>query len=850
MKKYLSYILALVLVVAMVLPLASCNTTKTGDDTTPADTTADPGTDPSDVTTGPAPFIPEGKTPVVFSGNYTYRDSVSILSSNWNPHTYQTNDESYPIDFIAVGLYSIYFNDALRPVEGKEAYNGYIFVPEMAESMPVDVTEQIKAMEGNPYKIPESATKGYAYTIDLNKNAVWQDGTPINADTYVYSMKQLLDPAMKNYRATDYFANNLSIAFAENYYYQGSTSYSIQNMTAQQLLDSGLTIDQIYINIKDFWNMTTADGKDYVCAADETLHRDPGVAEDDPEAYISGKYLWDNYIGPGASYHGYGADYLATAKEYAADFSFDNVGIFKSGDYQITIVFSKSLAGFNLLYNLSGNWIVYQPYYDACKSQVEGTDAWTTTYNTSVETTMSYGPYKLTQFQSDKSMRFEKNETWYGYSDGVHYYQDPEDGEIYPMYQTTAIDTQVVSEASTRKLMFLKGQLMTYGLQSEDFAEYRISERCYQTPSETLFFFLFNGYMDAIKQRENNEGFDTSKYDLETMTLISFRKAMALTYDKSALCEAVSPARAAGFGLIGNMYIYDPDNCLKYRDSEQAKKVLCDFYSVDVSKYASLDEAVDSITGYDPEGAKLFFTQAFNEAIEKGYITDADNDGKADQTVRIEYSASSVSDFLTKTIDYLNTKLSEVLVGTPFEGKIEFYISAPYGNEWSTKLRDGLSDTALCGWSGSRLDPFSIMDCYTNKERQYDANWFNADATNMTLTINGEELTMSLTNWNLALNGETITVDGKDYNFGDGMADVSVRLDILAGLEGAILQTYNYIPMLQDAGMSLLSYQVYYVVDDYNPILGRGGITYLKYNYTDEEWSAYVASQPDSTLKY
>ena len=30
---------------------------------------------------------------------------------------------------------------------------------------------------------------------------------------------------------------------------------------------------------------------------------------------------------------------------------------------------------------------------------------------------------------------------------------------------------------------------------------------------------------------------------------------------------------------------------------------------------------------------------------------------------------------------------------------------------------------------------------------------------------------------------------------------------------------------------------------DYNPVLGRGGITYLKYDYTDEEWAAYVAEQ-------
>ena len=43
--------------------------------------------------------------------------------------------------------------------------------------------------------------------------------------------------------------------------------------------------------------------------------------------------------------------------------------------------------------------------------------------------------------------------------------------------------------------------------------------------------------------------------------------------------------------------------------------------------------------------------------------------------------------------------------------------------------------------------------------------------------------------------------------------------------------------------MALLSQQVYYVVEEYNPIMGRGGIAYTKYNYNAEEWQAYVRSQ-------
>ena len=108
---------------------------------------------------------------------------------------------------------------------------------------------------------------------------------------------------------------------------------------------------------------------------------------------------------------------------------------------------------------------------------------------------------------------------------------------------------------------------------------------------------------------------------------------------------------------------------------------------------------------------------------------------------------------------------------------------------------------------------------------------------------------MNLREWSDALNGATVVVNGKGYCFGDGIADVEVRLDILAAIETVVLGTYNYIPMLQDASMALLSKQVYYVVEEYNPIMGRGGIRYLRYNYDDASWASYVKEQ-GGTIKY
>ena len=360
--------------------------------------------------------------------------------------------------------------------------------------------------------------------------------------------------------------------------------------------------------------------------------------------------------------------------------------------------------------------------------------------------------------------------------------------------------------------------------------------------------------MESIQARESAEGFDQATQDLEMLTNTTFHKALGVTYDKDNFAATISPARSGALGIIGNSYIYDPDSGAKYRDSDQAKQVLCDFYGVDTSKFANLDDAVASITGYDPELAKVYFKDAFAEGIEAGFITDVDGDGICDQTIRIEYAMSSdMTDFMSKTLAYLNEKAAEVTTGTPFEGKIEFYPSAPYGNAWSTKIREGQSDTVLGGWSGSVLDPFGLTDLYTNPAKQYDGKWYDATKVELTINVpvNGEnkDVTLTLKQWSDVLNGTAVTVNGVEYNYGSGQADVNVRLDILAACEGKILESYNYLPMLQDGSMALLTQQVFYVVEEYNPIMGRGGIAYTKYNYNEAEWEEYVRLQ-GSVLKY
>ncbi|MBE6637765.1 MAG: hypothetical protein E7618_08205, partial [Ruminococcaceae bacterium] len=411
MRKY-SSIVAFLLAAIMLLSLAACTTPGSSNSTTESDTT-----DPS-------------KDVVTFSGNYTWKDSVSTLATNWNPHTYETADDSYPLDFIVSGLYTFIYNDALNPVEGKDPYAGYKIVPEMAAAMPVDVTEDIKASHPQ-FNIPADATSGYAYVIDLNPDAKWQDNTPINADTYIYSMKKLLDPTLINYRATDYVDGDLAIAGGKLYSLSGRTVKEQNSPDGEAMTYEFASLvkgaDGVYTTAdgaKTYFSMSASLnylGDSLTTYAKYNPNHDALMALADDEGYVpvtdestallKAFITSDDWGNEPESYLGY---YMCYDKTYDT-YSWDNVGIMKTGEYQITIVLEKSLSGFYLLYNLTGNWLVYERLYEECLEKVG--DGYVSSYNTSVETTMSYGPYKLVSYQEDKAMRFEKNENWFGYND-------------------------------------------------------------------------------------------------------------------------------------------------------------------------------------------------------------------------------------------------------------------------------------------------------------------------------------------------------------------------------------------------------------------------------------------------
>ncbi len=865
MKRTLAFLLAFVMVA---MALVGCNP-KTGD-----------GTESGDETENNNPGGQLQITEFDPSKKYTYNTSASTLPSGWNPHTYQTADDAVYFDYTTDSLYTLFYNEPNHPKEGVEDYNGYVIVPSMAADYPVDVTESVKKSHPQ-FNIPESATNGYAWSVKLRDDLKWNDGTPITAQDFVDSFERVLRAPLMNYRAPDYYTGSYVVVNAKNYGLAGYYDYD-DNGAAE----TPVTLDQMekdengqytYKGMPVFigsgyalaWTGgdTLKDLYDYYlenagiemfdkAALDKLLEATDGhgtaICNDENldllKKIITFNPNWNETEAEVINY------LLIANHQYDENYSFDNVGLYVSGDNELTFVYPNALDGFYLMtYGMTTQYLVKTDLYD--KNLKEGTSAagtvWTSTYGTSMDTSVSYGPYVMTEYQNGKLMHFSKNENWWGWTSDIYTYVDPEDNKTYRMYQTTDVDIQYVKEPATNKQMFLNGQLMTYSLQSEDFDQYRTSDYYFTTPAETIFFLLFNGYEKVINERENAADFDKNTKDLQTQMLESFKRACAVAIDRDRMAATVSPQRTGGYAFLGQTYIYDPETCAYYRDTDQAKQALVDFYSINLADYDNdLDKAVDAITGYDPETAKVKFQEAYQEALAKEYITDADNDGKSDQVVTMVYAMSGeVSDFYKKTFDFLNTSLNDAAKGTGFEGKINIEPSAPLGNGWSDAIRDGQYDTQLAGWSGATLDPFSMADTWTDSARSYWGNWWKAETIDLTIKIDGKDITMSVRDWALCLNGTMTTVDGTDYNFGYGQTSVENRLTILAEIEKVMLTSYNCVPIMQDGSGYLLSQKAFYVVKEYTPMMGRGGMQYMKYNFSDDEWTEYVSSQ-GGTLSY
>lgn len=798
---------------------------------------------------------------------YTLRDTLGAGPTNFNPHTWETNVDNYLAPYTEMG-----FVDTTIAADGVN----FEWVYEMATSVK-DVTAEYLA---DPAKVSkwginaEKQSVGKVYRIALNPAAKWANGVAINADTYVDSMKALLDPKMRNYRANTYYSGSAAVKNAQKYFESESPIYDVvvpaygEGETPDYSFD--VTAKPVYINL-DATNMTIS-GYSF-----KALKDDYGVIKDS-ETYAALKEqanaygyiqvtegnkeqvltLMDQYLSAfGASIYtdkeagtvneGLFKEFLFyNTGRFSDSYDWSNVGLLKVDDYTIDYVVEDTEEEFYFLTSLTSNWIVYLPLYNQLKSKVGELD--TTKYGTSVDTYMSYGPYKLVSYEKDKQLKLTRNENWYGWTDGKH------EGQ----FQTTDIVADIISDDSVLEGLFKSGKIDSLSLNSSQLATYRNSANLLKTDQTYTYRFVFASDLNSLKALEKT--YDNGK-NLQVLSYTDFRKALSLSINRTELTAQATGGYKPAYSLYNNIYYYNvaEDSESIYRRTDEAKQAIVDLYGIEYGAdktYKTLDDAYKAVTGYDVEAAKDLFKSVYKQAIADGRYTDG-------QEILIHCDATgaqTLSEDDQAQARLLNQFVAAATAGTGFEGKISFVFRTNTDNRYKD-VAAGKVEMIRGAWGGAAFYPFSAIRCYVGVEYQggissiHESCGWDPTTVKLSLTYDfnndgaNETWEYDLEQWAVLINGGgTLKRTGASVVY-PAVTDAKAKLYIMSQLEKTVLSAYQCIPFASETVCSLFSHKISYATLNYNVMYGYGGIRLMTYNYTDMEWDNYVKSQ-NNALNY
>ncbi len=840
MRKLLVSLLALMLVLAMVFSIVGCNkeTGRTEDDKT-----------------------------------YTYRMAPSDLPEAWNVQTYQSNSSTYVLDYSSDSLYSMDYNDD---------FTGYKIVPAMAKDFPVDVTADYVGQ----YGIKEG-DENKAYKIVLKDYLKFDNGEALNAYSFVESMKLLLNPVAANFRADNVYASgDLKIVNAEAYVKQ--SSYALSEFVSANYGDDEYVAPADFTTSADGilqanggdividlssggnWGSNGLDdynGAEYLttvqaaydaldAAADENrwVKLTPELLKNvqDCIAALHGHADVEAYAAEGGDYAYQEFEEMAFIGKVWEAMEYDgNVGFFAPSEYELVVVLQNPMEdNFYLRRELSTSFfLVYAPLYKECEKVVDG--VYTNSYGTSVDTYVGFGPYKLTQYVEGANILLERNEHWRGYT---------AEDYIEGTYQTDAISYQKVTEDATRLEMFLKGEIDSYSLRPEDMADYLGSDYTYFNDSESTWYLAMNPDAKTLAEMQAAATpVGTGNAVIKTpLAITEFRQALSYSLNRTEFNQVTSPTSGVAKALLSSMIIADPESGLTYRSLDEAKDAILSFWGLadqwgEGKEYATRDDAIDSITGYDPAGAKVLFDKAYDKAVELGYITqDMIDSGKWE--LQLTMGKPTDGNYYTKAYEFIKTCWTNAVVGTKFEGHVQIVLSQTLGStSFGSYLRNGQVDFLIgVGYGGDAFNPYSLMDCFTGS-LQYDP-FTDKTAVDVDIELEGKVLRASLYDWvSQALQGNKITasvvgadgnVTGETVEISAGASDPAARrITILAATEEAILNLANIFPVQTDASASLRCMRYIYKTEDYIMGVGRGGVKYCTYTMDDAEFAAHVVEQ-------
>lgn len=792
------------------------------------------------------------------SSGYTYRSYTTVSPSNWNLLTQSDNNDRQVSNYLNSSFFEFDFayDDSGKIIDGGFA------VKYSAATKLEDVTSEYAGQ----YGIEEGTTGNRAWKLTLRSDLKWNDGTQIDANDFVYSMKQTLDPLFMNRLASQFYGSNMIVHNARDYVYAGSSGWfaadspytnytedlddkivftlgnadenaekyggAINSMRSSMGFPASYTAAQVaaYIAKNGFNKPVTASAEDILALEGKTF------AEIKADSALLA--TWQKVIASWQTDPNEELDFFVTNYTYP-ELSFDEVGFFAKSDLELVVVFDNTFEFLdengNLTYEapyyLQDFPLVKEDLYEASKrAPSAGSTLWTSNYGSSVATTASWGPYMLTNYQAGSTYTLSRNENWYGYNMDMYKGQ----------YQTDRIVCRTIPEWETAWRAFQLGEIDDISIDPTIAAQYRTSSQAYYTPQDLVASIHIQSSEEALRNRQ------TAGVNKTILLQPEFRKALSLAIDRSAYAAAATTSSLAGLGYFNSMHYYDVANGGVYRDTDVAKRALLRAYGAEEqtdgswkvgdNTYADLDSAEAALTGYNLTLARQLVTSAYEKALAAGDI------GANDKVV-LTFGTSDDTAASRRHYNFLVDAWTTLMQGTPLEGRFSTEFTT-HGDQWANNFRSGQYEIApASGFSGGAWNPYYMIgaEVDTNESIRYNHGWDTTkDSFEFTMTnAKGEKetYTLSIQDWYDSLNG----LDGASYDF--SLYPTESRLALVAELEYYALTSYWDIPTFYAFSASLHSYKMEFATYEYNTFLGYGDIRFMTYNYTDAEWTSYVSSQ-------
>lgn len=766
---------------------------------------------------------------------YTMREYTAQMPSQWCTILTSDNVNNAMESYFTSSFYEFNYKfDA----NGKIVPGAYT-VEYSASTKLEDVTKKYAGQ----YGLAADAEKGQAFAMTLRNDLKWDDGTPIKAADFVYTMSQQLSPKYLFATASNYYSGNYVIHNAQNYVKQGQKgmfpAYSVMkeynvaddakliySTTNSRVAEKGFTPEAI-VAMFGIEGMTV-----------EKINALNGKSLADIKKDAALNETWEALLGAWKTDPNEELDFFETEYEYPA-MDFSEVGYFVGeNEYELVMVIDGTLnpldAEGNLTYEAGyyfSNWpLVKKDLWERCEDQSK--TPYANSYCTTQEKSASWGPYKLTNYQDQKTYTVSRNDKWFGY--GLPQYAN--------QYQTDAIVTEKIEEWDTAWLAFQKGNLDGIGMNVKIAADYRTSKRAYFTP-ETWTFDL------NIQSNANSR---TDKRNNLLLNYADFRKAISLSLDRDDYCAKNNPSSQAALGLLNSMYYYDVENGKVYRESIQAKEAILNAYGatknadgswkVGETTYTDIEDALDATTGYNLTLARQLVENAIAQAKTDGKYSDGEE-------IILTYGIETQSADTDRVKNWFQAAFDNMTKDTSIEGKVKIEYFMFSSATWSEQFSAGEYDLCFGAWGNAAFNPaYLLCETQISAENRYATNW---DPKTVSVTVKATPddkhkdglYTYNLEQWRLILQGK----DGCPVNFKNfPMED---QLAALGAVETAILKVYYSIPVFSRYSASLMGYKVDYVSYEYNTFMGYGGIRYMTFNYDDTAWAEFVASN-NNILNY